>query len=173
MATAAAAPTSSAPVTGAGVSARIRSLWARLSGLPGGKLLFSKLLGYMAPYTGSITPRVVELRQGYARVEMRDRRGVRNHLKSIHAIALANIAEAASGLAMIYGLPDDYRGILTAFSIEYVKKARGPLVAECDIGSLQLAAERREYEIEVIVRDRSGEVVARARPRWLIGPAKK
>ncbi|HKG90279.1 MAG TPA: hotdog fold domain-containing protein [Gemmatimonadaceae bacterium] len=171
MATAAAAPTSRAAPTGAGISGRIRALWTRLSALPGGKLLFSRLLGFMAPYTGSIAPRIVELRPGYARVEMRDRRAVRNHLKSIHAIALANLAEAASGLAVIYGLPDDVRGILTGFSIEYLKKARGPLVAECDQGTLDLGPERREYEIEVLIRDRAGDVVARARPRWLIGPA--
>ena len=31
--------------------------------------------------------------------------------------------------------------------------------------------ERREYEIDVTVRDASGDVVVRARPRWVIGPA--
>ncbi|HET7459084.1 MAG TPA: hotdog fold domain-containing protein [Gemmatimonadaceae bacterium] len=152
------------------VSAQIRSLWTRLSTKPGGKRLFSWTLGRMVPYTGSIHPRVLELRAGYARVEMRDRRAVRNHLRSIHAIALANLAEVASGLAVIYGFPPNTRGILIGLTVEYVKKARGTLVAECACGQLDVGRPV-ELEVDVVVRDAAGDVVVRARPRWRIGPA--
>jgi len=151
-------------------SANIRALWIRLHRLPGGTRLFSWAIGRMAPYTGTIRPYVVELRAGYARVEMADRRRVRNHLQSIHAIALANLAEVASGLAMLYALPDDARGIIVGLSLEYLKKARGRLTAECAC-EVPDTRERRELEIEVTVRDASGDVVVRARPRWMIGPA--
>jgi acyl-coenzyme A thioesterase PaaI-like protein len=97
---------------------------------------------------------------------------VRNHLRSVHAIALANLAEEASGLAMMFGLPDNARGILTGFSIQYLKKARGPLVAECRI-DIPDSSVQAEHEIEVAIRDEAGDVVARARPRWLIGPNDK
>ena len=152
-------------LTGAG----LLRLWTRLAPLPGGRRLFSRLLGLGVPYTGTIAPRVVELRPGYARVEMRDKRRVRNHLGSIHAIALANIAEAASGLALMVGLPEQARGILVGFTIEYVKKARGTLVAECACGVPEVR-EPREEEIEVAVRDAAGDVVARARARWRLAP---
>ncbi|HEU4586053.1 MAG TPA: hotdog fold domain-containing protein [Gemmatimonadaceae bacterium] len=144
-------------------------LWRTLSPLPAGKWIFSRLLGFRVPYTGSVRPRVEELRPGYARVSMRDRRAVRNHLHSIHAIALANLAEVTSGLAMIVGLPREARSIVTAFSIEYLKKARGPLVAECSTPIVDASTER-EHLIESIVRDSTGDVVAKGAARWLVGP---
>jgi acyl-coenzyme A thioesterase PaaI-like protein len=147
----------------------VRSLWDRLAGRPGGRRLFSVLLGRMAPYSGSISPRVEEIRPGYARVSMRDRRAVRNHLRSVHAVALLNLAELSSGLALNYALPDDARAILTGLSMEYLKKARGPLTAEAEVEAPR-TNEEREYELESVIRDEAGEVVARARARWLVGP---
>jgi uncharacterized protein (TIGR00369 family) len=147
----------------------IRRLWQRFLPIPGGKRLFSIALGRMAPYTGSISPRVEELRDGYARVAMRDRRAVRNHLRSVHAIALMNLAEVTSGLALTYALPVGARAILTGLSIEYRKKARGTLTAEATLEPPR-TDERREYEFESSIRDEAGDVVAVARARWLVGP---
>ena len=148
---------------------RIRETWERTRDLPGGAHLFSVLLGRMVPYTGTIHPRVEELRDGYARVSMKDRRRLRNHLHSLHAVAVMNLAEVTSGLALNYGLPSDARAILTGLSIEYLKKARGTLTAEASL-PIPETSQRREYEFETVVRDREGDEVARARARWLVGP---
>ena len=148
---------------------KIRSLWQRFHPLPGGKRLFSIALGRLAPYTGTISPRVEELRDGYARVVMHDRRAVRNHLRSVHAIALMNLAEVTSGLALTYALPADARAILTGLSIDFLKKARGTLTAEASLEPPQ-TSERQEYEFESRIRDEIGDLVAIARARWLVGP---
>ena len=150
-------------------AARLRQTWKNLAPLPGGKWLFSRIFGTLIPYSGSVRPQILELAPGFARVAMADRRAVRNHLACVHAIALTNLAEMTTGLAMTFGLPDSARAILTQISIDYLRKARGRLICECRCEPPS-TDERREMDVISEISDASGEVVARARARWLIGP---
>lgn len=152
-----------------GQGSAVYHLWRRLGPVPGRSLLFGLFIRRIVPYTGTVRPRVIELRPGYARIRMRDRRGVRNHLNSIHALAIANLAEFTTGLAFVAGLPPDARAILTGLSIEFLKKGRGVLTAECT-AEVADASERRPYACAVVVRDAAGDVVARATTHWLVGP---
>ena len=80
-----------------------------------------------------------------------------------------NLAEVASGVMMMYGIPADARGILRGLAIQYHKKARGLLTAECSF-TVPSTSERAEYTLEVPIRDEAGDVVATAQATWLIGP---
>lgn len=147
----------------------VREAWNLIAGLPGGKALFSKLIGRMAPYTGTIGARITALRPGFCQAQLEDRKEVRNHLACVHAVALVNLAELTGNAALAYALPDDGRFIVAGLSIEYVKKARGTITAtsECPIPT---SSARAEYEVPVVMTDASGEVVARATLRTLVGP---
>ncbi|MCB9726901.1 MAG: DUF4442 domain-containing protein [Deltaproteobacteria bacterium] len=145
----------------------LQRLWAALSRLPGGRRAMSRLVGRAAPYTGTIRAEILELRAGYARLAMADRRAVRNHLDCVHAIALMNLAEETSGLATMMALPPEARGIIAGLGIDYLKKARGRLEAECSTEVPALDG-RTEHRVEVAIRDAAGDVVARATARWVI-----
>jgi len=153
---------------GANATQIVRKQWRLLSGLPGGKRAFSRMMGLIVPYTGTIGARVEELSEGYARVLLPDRRRVRNHLASVHAIALANLAEMTGNLAVLYSAPEETRMIVAGISLEYLKKARGDITGECRCEIP--GRERKEYVNEVVMKDARGEVVAIAKLRSLVGP---
>ncbi len=150
----------------------VRDLWDRLAPLPGGKRVFSKLVGRTAPYTGTIRARVVQLERGRARVQMKDRAGLRNHLGSVHAVALANLAEMVGNLALVYSMPDDARFIVAGMELDYVKKARGTIEGRCEC-PVPTDNARQEYLVPVTLHDPTGEVVVNATLRTLVGPKKR
>lgn len=151
---------------------RLLSLWRTLQPLPGGRRVFATLLARMVPYTGSIGARVLELEPGRVTVALADRRRVRNHLGSVHAVALVNVGELATGLSILTALPPGIRGIVTGLSAEYVRKARGPLTAHADVRALELPrlTGRRDIEAIAEIRDAAGEPVARVTARWRLSP---
>ena len=158
-----------APRSGAAPGPSLLALWRRLSPLPAGRLLFSIALRIQVPYTGTVRPLVEFLEPGHARVRMRDRRRVRNHLRSVHAIALANLGEVTGGLAVLTGLPPGVRGIVTGLEVRYHRKARGPLLAEAR-AELPRIEEPMDHEVSASIHDGGGLLVAEVLARWRLSP---
>jgi acyl-coenzyme A thioesterase PaaI-like protein len=148
--------------------ARILALWRTLSPLPFGRTLFMFAFGRSVPYSGALGARVISLEPGYVKIELRDRRGVRNHLNSIHAVALANLGEMASGLAMTTAMPPGVRAIVLALNTTYAKKARGALVAEAIVTVPEVSGDV-EHDVRAEIRDAAGDVVATVTARWRLG----
>lgn len=144
--------------------------WRRFGSWPAGRKAFSRLIGWRVPYAASIGAEVAILSPGRAEVDLADRRRVRNHIGSIHAAALINLAELTANLALMAEQPDGTRWIVTGMDTEFVKIARGPVRASCAAPPIDWS--RRQDTVGLVeVRDRAGDVVMRARPRWRTEPA--
>ncbi len=151
-------------------SSRLLAWWRRCEGLPFGRALFTVVIRFAVPYSASIDPTVLALEPGHAKVALRDRSGVRNHLGSIHAVALTNLGELTSGLAMTAAMPPTVRGIVRSIVTDFAKKARGTLVAEAHVTLPEVIGDT-DFEVRAEIRDSGGDVVATVRVLWRLGLA--
>jgi acyl-coenzyme A thioesterase PaaI-like protein len=149
---------------------RVISLWKRFGNSAIGRRIYSLFFGRMVPYTGTIHPLIEEISPGRARVTLQDRRMLRNHLNSIHAIALANVGELASGLALIAAMPDSTKGIVTRLEIDYLKKARGNLTAVGEAQVPETINEPTALQAYATIRDQEGDSVATLTAHWQLRP---
>jgi len=98
---------------------------------------------------------------------MNDRRRIHNHLNSIHAIALANLGEFATGLALLTALPAGRRAILVELRVQYLHKARGRIIAEA---AWQPDGEPDgEPVVQGRLHDEDGHHVATVEATWKVG----
>ncbi|KAF0811614.1 hypothetical protein IGB42_03903 [Andreprevotia sp. IGB-42] len=137
-------------------------LWRRFAGKPAGKWLFSRLVCFKAPYFGSISPRFVDLAPGRAELTIRKRRAVCNHIGTVHAIAMCNMAELAAGTMTDVTIPASHRWIPRGMHVEYLKKAETDLRAVAQVDAPDIWGEGFALPVLVEVFDRGGEVVVRA-----------
>ena len=144
--------------------------WQKLHQKPLGKWLFKRIIEHHIPYTGSIKADVQRLQPGYCEVKLCYRRSNTNHLNSIHALALSNLGEMTGGLAMMTGLDANIRGIVTGINTEYLKKARGDLLAKCTASIPTVTEPKTTHEVEAHIFDEANELVTRVTVQWLLSP---
>ncbi len=133
-------------------------LYQSLKHLPLGKIIFSKMLCFMTPYFSSIKPSIKELTMNRCVVFMKKRRAVTNHLKTVHAIAMCNMAELAGGLMTEVSLPKNKRWIPSGMTVKYLKQEKTNLSAIADGNELDWNTDG-EIEVPVSITDDNNELV--------------
>lgn len=147
--------------------------WKKMSPLPLGKRAWSKLVASRAPYFRSISPQMLELEPGRAVAELKTRWGVTNHLGTVHAIAMCNLAEFAGGLMTEVSVPATHRWIPKGMTVEYLRQAGTDLRGICTCDPLPVfGPEGFEWPVTVEVQDRAGQSVFRAVIRMWISRKK-
>lgn len=137
--------------------------WQRLSGKPGGKWLFSRLIAEKAPYFKTIHPRFEELSASRVVVTAPLRRAVKNHIGTFHAIAMCNMAEITGGILTEAAVPEaSHRWIPKGMTVEYLKKAETDLRAVAELNPVPAFGPATELPVEVKVFDTRDQLVFRA-----------
>lgn len=149
-------------------------LWSSLSRLPAGRWLYGRLLCLKAPYFGTIAPHFTVLEPGRCEIAIRDRRRVHNHIGTVHAIALCNLAELCAGMMTEVTIPAGMRWIPKGMTVEYLAKAKGRMHATAT--PEHPAAESANgyaWPVAIQVHDDAGTEVFRARIDMWLSPRRR
>lgn len=152
---------------------RVLKLWRTLSSKPGGRWTFTRAICLKTPYFASIHPAFEALEPEFARVSMKKRRAVTNHIGTVHAIAICNMAEMAGGLMTEVTVPTSHRWIPRGMTVEYLAKAETDLVAEARPQAPLELAEPGNYVVDVDVRDTHNVAVFHAAITMWVSPNKR
>jgi len=140
--------------------------------------VLNRLLWRVVPFNRPHRIRIERLGETEVRTLAPYRRSSFNHLKGVHACAIATVAEFSSGLLLLSRLdPRRYRLIMAHLEVDYLHQARSDIVAVTELSADELEPrivkplESREtlfLTLPTAVSDRDGREVARARITWQI-----
>ena len=102
---------------------------------------------------------------------MRKRRAVTNHIGTIHAIAMCNLAELAAGTMTEISIPRAMRWLPKGMQVEYLRKALTDVEAVARVEEVR-EGPARDVPVSVEVKDRAGELVCRATITMWVSPRK-
>ena len=150
---------------------RLLDTWHRLHRWPAGDWLFSRAVCFKAPYFASISPTITLLEAGRCEGVIRQRRRISNHIGTVHAIALCNLAEFVGGLTCDVSIPASMRWIPKGMTVAYLKKAVGTMRATATPAfAPRESAEGYELPFEVVVENPQGEAVFKATIAMWVSP---
>ena len=156
------------------MSTLVLRLWRKLESKPSGKWLFSKLVCFKAPYFASIAPRMVSLEPGRGEATVAHRRSVTNHIGTVHAIALCNLAEFVGGLTCDVSIPATMRWIPKGMAVDYRKKAVGVQRAVATPAFVpHEAAEGYDLPVDVVVTGPDGNTTFTACIAMWVSPNRR
>ncbi|QDQ27076.1 DUF4442 domain-containing protein [Chitinimonas arctica] len=100
-----------------------------------------------------------------------------NHIKGVHAAAMALLAETATGFAVGMNLPDDKLPLLKSMKVEYKKRAQGDMKAVAALTAEQIDAvrslEKGDVTVPVTVTDSAGNEPIICEMVWAWIPKKR
>ncbi len=118
--------------------------------------------------------KIVEISPNSVRIELPYIKRNLNHIKGIHACALATLNELASGILIISRLdPSEFRIIMKSIHLDYVYQAKAKVyvdfkMSEEELRDLKVKAKSSpvEFPVELITRDQDNNEICSSRIIW-------
>ncbi len=102
---------------------------------------------------------------------------VQNHIGSVHAAAMALLAESATGFMVGVNLPGDKLPLIKSMNLQYVKRSQGDMLAVASLTDEQIALmheqEKGEVTVQVKVTDAQNIEPILCEMVWAWVPKKK
>jgi len=149
----------------------VLDIWKKSEKSGFGRWFFSFMVCRKAPYFSTIRPRFEVLEVGRAQVSMKKRRGVQNHIGTVHAIAMCNLAELAGGTMTEVSVPRSMRWLPKGMTVSYVRKAETDITAYATLPVVEEGA-ARDVDASVEIKDTAGHVVCKAVITMYVSPKK-
>lgn len=139
--------------------------------------IWSKTFGRIVPMVGTANIRYLEVSKEKVVVRIENNRNMQNHIKGVHAAAMALLAETATGFVTGLNVPDDRILLIKTLQVDYLKVASGGLTATATISAEQqqfiLDNDKASLEIPITVVDDSGQSPIECKMVWAWLPKKK
>ena len=139
--------------------------------------LWSKAFGRVVPMVGTANIRYLEVDQDHVVVHLSNQRNMQNHIKGVHAAAMALVAETATGFLTGLHVPDDRILLIKSLHVQYLQLVEGGLTATATLSKEQqqfiAEHEKGELLIPVTVVDDAGKEPIQCEMLWAWRPKKK
>ena len=151
--------------------------WAINRAKSGKPWVFSRLMQDVIPFNRPHGISVLELSPKSCRVYLPEKRKNKNHLRTMHACAIATAAEYVSGLNVVQAFDmEKYRLIMSRIEVDYLRRPVGFCITESGIPNDQMLQINKEldadgvskFHLTSIVSDSKNERVAEATIHWQV-----
>jgi acyl-coenzyme A thioesterase PaaI-like protein len=137
----------------------------------------SKILGKVVPYVGTTGLLYEEITSERVIVSIRNQHKVQNHIKNIHAAAMALLAETATGFVVGINLPDDKLPLIKSLKVDFYQRTQGDMRAVATLTPEDVARittePKGELWVPVTVTDESGNEPIKCEMLWAWIPKAK
>lgn len=153
---------------------KVLDLYNKATAIPvvGGKV-FDIAFSQMAPYFWTVRPHFKAIEPNHVEVVIRKRRGVQNHIGTVHVIAICNGLEAAMGALAEATIPKDKRWIPKGMEVSYTAKATSDITCTAETDQEQWDTAEGDLPVRVKgVRDDGTVVIEGVINLWVTSKKK-
>lgn len=138
--------------------------------------LVSLIMGRMVPYVGTSNLVIEEMTEETVVTFIPNRKKTQNHIRNVHAAAMALLAETCTGFVVAMNLPDNRVPLIKSFTVHFKKRTQGDMRAVATLTEEQRqrikTEERGNLPVEVHVTDESGDEPIQCEMIWAWVPKK-
>lgn len=140
-------------------------------------MILNRVLTWMIPFNAPHGFYIQKLIDGEVQIKLPYKRKNLNHIKGIHACAIATVGEFCAGMSLLQSFsPNEYRLILSKLNVEYIYQAKTAVFGNIKKQHAKIGLTKSEIqkngkamiELETILTDEYQNIIAKVQTIWQI-----